>query len=89
MQDKPISVQVENIQKFEAGIKIKEETVKGEVVDRRVVTAVSFIVEDMTAKVFDDIFWAAKNGAQVNVTFSCPQGMFGPFSTREPAKAEA
>ncbi len=83
-----IKVEVKEIQKFEANIKIKEETVKGEVVDRTVVTAVSFIVENMTAKVFEDIFWAAKNGAPVNVTFTCPQGMFGPFGGKESAPEE-
>jgi putative NADH-flavin reductase len=53
-------------------VELKED---GEVVDRTLVTTVSFDYEGTPGNM-DKVLWALKNGQRVDIAFSSPQGTF-------------
>ena len=61
-----------HIEKLEAKVKLVEEKMEGEVVDRHLMTEVKVEYEGTPAQL-DKVLYALKSGHQVDVTFATPQ----------------
>lgn len=69
-----IKVEIKEIQKLELKAKIVEEKEEGEIVDRRVVTAVKFEY-DGTPLMLNQVLLALANGHRVSAAFHSPQSI--------------
>jgi len=71
--------------KLEARVKLVEERVEGEVVDRHLMTEVKIEYEGTPARL-DKVLYALKAGHDVDVTFGSPQySLDEPEEAKEPA----
>jgi len=80
-----VKVQTE---KLEVKSKIVEETKKGEVIDRDIVTSVTIEFVGPPGKM-DDVMYTLRAGHHVDVTFTSPQQKLPLEEAKEPATVES